>query len=170
MISSVRLSACISIGVWFGTVLFDLTTAALWERGESMTIKDLAEKTGYGVATISRVLNNQPNVSEKARQIIMQAVDESGFQLNSNAKQLKQQHSTSILVVVKGTMNEMFSELVEIIQPLVAQTSYPLRMPTRCFGQFSCARRRSLWGSFSLAATAGISWKILKKLTSLACW
>ena len=91
-----------------------------------MTIKDLAEKTGYGVATISRVLNNQPNVSEKARQIIMQAVDESGFQLNSNAKQLKQQHSTSILVVVKGTMNEMFSELVEIIQPLVAQSTFPL--------------------------------------------
>ena len=91
-----------------------------------MTIKDLAEKTGYGVATISRILNNQPNVSEKARQIIMQAVDESGFQLNSNAKQLKQQHSTSILVVVKGTMNEMFSELVEIIQPLVAQSTFPL--------------------------------------------
>ena len=57
-----------------------------------MTIKDLAEKTGYGVATVSRVLNNQPNVSEKAREIIMQAVEESGFQLNVNAKQLKQQH------------------------------------------------------------------------------
>ena len=30
-----------------------------------MTIKDLAEKTGYSVATISRVLNNHPNVSKK---------------------------------------------------------------------------------------------------------
>ena len=50
-----------------------------------MTIKDLAEKTGYGVATVSRVLNNQPNVSEKARAVIMQAVEESGFQINANA-------------------------------------------------------------------------------------
>ena len=91
-----------------------------------MTIKDLAEKTGYGVATISRVLNNHPNVSEKAKQTILQAVEESGFQLNVNAKQLKQQHATSILVVVKGTSNEMFSELLESIQSLVAQTSYPL--------------------------------------------
>lgn len=91
-----------------------------------MTIKDLAEKTGYGVATVSRVLNNQPNVSEKARQTIMQAVEECGFQLNANAKQLKQQHATSILVVVKGTSNELFSELVESIQSLIKQTHYPL--------------------------------------------
>ena len=91
-----------------------------------MTIKDLAEKTGYGVATVSRVLNNQPNVSEKARGIIMQAVEECGFQLNANAKQLKQQHATSILVVVKGTSNELFSELVESIQSLIKQTHYPL--------------------------------------------
>ena len=87
-----------------------------------MTIKDLAEKTGYGVATVSRVLNNQPNVSEKAREIIMQAVEESGFQLNVNAKQLKPQHATSILVVVKGTSNALFRELLESIQSMIKQT------------------------------------------------
>ena len=90
-----------------------------------MTIKDLAEKTGYGVATVSRVLNNQPNVSEKARRAILQAVEESGFQINSNAKQLKA-HASSILVVVKGTANEMFGEMIETIQNRVAQTQYPL--------------------------------------------
>ena len=92
-----------------------------------MTIKDLAEKTGYSVATISRVLNNQPNVSKKTREEIMQAVEECGFQININAKQLKQ-HATSILVVVKGTSNEMFSEMLETIQSLVGQTQYPLHV------------------------------------------
>ena len=91
-----------------------------------LTIKDLAARTGYAVATVSRVLNKHPNVSEKARKTIMAAVEESGFELNANAKQLKQQHATSILVVVKGTSNELFSELVERIQSLVAQTQYPL--------------------------------------------
>ena len=90
-----------------------------------MTIKDLAEKTGYSVATISRVLNNHPNVSSKTREEVSRAVEESGFQINTNAKQLKQR-AVSILVVVKGTSNEMFSEMVESIQNLVAQTSYPL--------------------------------------------
>ncbi|MBQ7800691.1 MAG: LacI family DNA-binding transcriptional regulator [Oscillospiraceae bacterium] len=91
-----------------------------------MTIKDLSAQTGYSVGTVSRVLNNQPNVSEKARAAILAAAEASGFQLNTNAKQLKQQHSNSILVVVKGTSNEFFSSLVETIQARLAQTSHPL--------------------------------------------
>lgn len=92
-----------------------------------MTIKDLAERTGYSVATVSRVLNNHPNVSPKAREEISRAAEESDFQINTNAKQLKQ-HATSILVVVKGTSNEMFSEMIETIQNLIAQTNYPLHV------------------------------------------
>ena len=91
-----------------------------------MTIKDLAAQTGYAAGTVSRVLNNHPNVSEKARRTILKAVEESGFELNVNAKQLKQQHATTILVVVKGTGNELFGEMVEAIQGLVALTHYPL--------------------------------------------
>lgn len=91
-----------------------------------MTIKDLAAKTGYAVGTVSRVLNNHPNVSEKARAAILQAVEESGFQLNVNAKQLKQSHATSILVVVKGTNNELFSQMVETIQSRLSETRYPV--------------------------------------------
>jgi len=91
-----------------------------------MTIKDLAAKTGYAVGTVSRALNNHPNVSERARQEILEAAAESGFQLNVNAKQLKQHHSTTILVVVKGIGNELFGEMVESIQTLIAQTHYQL--------------------------------------------
>lgn len=91
-----------------------------------MTIKDLAERTGYAVGTVSRALNGHPNVSEKARQTILQAAQECGFELNINAKQLKQQHATSILVVVKGTSNELFGELVESVQTLMRGTRYPV--------------------------------------------
>jgi LacI family transcriptional regulator len=91
-----------------------------------MTIKDLSARTGYSVGTISRVLNDHPNVSQKARERILQEVADSGFQLNANAKQLKQQHGNSILVVVKGTNNELFAELVEAIQTRFAKLKYPL--------------------------------------------
>ena len=91
-----------------------------------MTIKDLAAKTGYAVGTVSRALNNHPNVSDKARKTILQAARESGFQLNENAKQLKQSHSNNILVIVKGTGNEFFAEMLEYIQALVSQTRYQL--------------------------------------------
>ena len=91
-----------------------------------MTIKDISALTGYSVGTVSRVLNNQPNVSEKARSVITEAARRSGFQLNANAKQLKQSHSNVILVVVKGTSNELFGKLVEALQARAAQTHYPL--------------------------------------------
>ena len=91
-----------------------------------MTIKDLSAQTGYSVGTISRVLNNQPNVSQKARDTILRAANDCGFTLNANAKQLKQQHSNSILVLVKGTRNKIFSLLVESIQDRIAETKYPL--------------------------------------------
>ena len=91
-----------------------------------MTIKDLAAKTGYAVGTVSRALNDHPNVSAKARKAILQAAKESGFQLNVNAKQLKQSHTNNILVIVKGTGNEFFAEMLECIQTLLAKTRYQL--------------------------------------------
>ena len=91
-----------------------------------MTIKDLAAKTGYAVGTVSRALNNHPNVSDKARKAILQAAVECGFQFNANARQLKQSHSNNILVIVKGTGNEFFAEMLECIQNLIAKTRYQL--------------------------------------------
>lgn len=91
-----------------------------------MTIKDLAAITGYAVGTVSRALNNQPNVSEKARKTILQAAQDYGFQLNVNAKQLKQSTSNNILVIAKGTGNELFAEMLEYIQNLIARTRYQL--------------------------------------------
>lgn len=91
-----------------------------------MTIRDLAAQTGYSVGTVSRVLNNQPHVSELAKEIILKAAEESGFQLNENARQLKQQQSNAILVVCKGKSNELFDGLLMEIQARVASTSYTL--------------------------------------------
>ena len=91
-----------------------------------MTIKDLAAITGYAVGTVSRALNDHPNVSDKARRTILQAAEEYGFQLNVNAKQLKQTSSNTILVIVKGTGNEFFTEMLEYLQPLISRTRYQL--------------------------------------------
>ena len=91
-----------------------------------MTIKDLAAKTGYSVGTVSRVLNDQPHVSETAKEVILKAARECGFQLNTNAKQLKQQHGNSILVICKSRGNELFDNLLVAIQARIAQFSHPL--------------------------------------------
>ena len=84
-----------------------------------MTIKDIARLSGVGVATVSRVLNNHPDVSEETRRKVMAVVAEQGFQPNNNAKHLKQQSGASIAIIVKGTMNMLFADLVERCQQLL---------------------------------------------------
>lgn len=91
-----------------------------------MTIKDLARESGYSLGTVSRVLNNQPNVSEKARKTILAIAEERGFELNVSAQSLKQQRSTAVLVVVKGRANELFAAIVERLQTLFFNTTHPL--------------------------------------------
>jgi len=84
-----------------------------------MTIKDIARLSGCGVATVSRVLNDHPDVSSETRRRVMAVVEAQGFQPNNNAKHLKQQVSTSIAVIVKGIMNMLFAEMLEKLQVLL---------------------------------------------------
>ena len=65
-----------------------------------MTIKDIARESGYAVGTVSRVLNNRPDVSEKARKRVMEVVEKYNFRLNNNAKHLKQQVSSGIVIII----------------------------------------------------------------------
>lgn len=92
------------------------------KRGSTLTIKDIARQSGYGVTTVSRVLNDQPNVSEEAREKILEVVHRTGFRLNSNAKRLKQQSNSGIAVVVKGTNNMLFPAILERVQSQLLDT------------------------------------------------
>ena len=86
-----------------------------------MTIKDIARLSECGVATVSRVLNDHPDVSEETRRKVLAVVEEQGFQPNNNAKHLKQQAGTSIVIIVKGIMNMLFADLVEKLQTLLRE-------------------------------------------------
>lgn len=86
-----------------------------------MTIKDIARLSGCGVATVSRVLNHYPDVSEATRQRVMAVVEKYGFQPNSNARHLKQQVGRSIAIIVKGTRNLLFADMVELAQLRIQQ-------------------------------------------------
>lgn len=86
-----------------------------------MTIKDIARLSGCGVTTVSRVLNDRPDVSEEMRRKVMAVVEEYGFMPNTNAKHLKQQTTSSIAIIVKGTKNLLFADLVEEVQTLLLE-------------------------------------------------
>lgn len=92
--------------------------------GGRMTIKDIARESGYSVSTVSRVLNNRRDVSPEAKKRISEIVAAHHFVPNSNAKQLKQNTSKNIAVLVKGTSNMLFASIVEEVQRMLEQTKY----------------------------------------------
>ena len=81
-----------------------------------MTIKDIARISGCSVSTISRVINDRPDVRPETKEKVLQMMRESGFVPNTNARQLKIQQSRSLVFVVKGTRNLFFSDFLVQLQ------------------------------------------------------
>lgn len=81
-----------------------------------MTIKDIARLSGCGVATVSRVLNNYPDVSPDTRKRVLEVLEKYNFQPNSNARNLKQQSSHRVALIVKGIHNALFADMLEQTQ------------------------------------------------------
>ena len=76
------------------------------------------------MATVSRVLNNRPDVSPEARAKVKAVLEAHNFTPNNNARHLKQPSSTSIAIVVKGTLNTMFSHILEFMQTRIEGAGY----------------------------------------------
>ena len=89
-----------------------------------MTIKDIARECGVAVGTVSRVLNNHPDVSEKTRKKVLEIVDKYDFVLNRNARMLKMQDGKFIVIIVKGSSSILLNSLLEIIQKRLEQLPY----------------------------------------------
>ncbi|GAY72523.1 LacI family DNA-binding transcriptional regulator [Lentilactobacillus kosonis] len=64
-----------------------------------VTIRDIANKLGLSVSTVSRALNNNPRISIKTRRIVREYADKVGYEPNYNARSLTLQESNAIGVV-----------------------------------------------------------------------
>jgi len=89
-----------------------------------MTIKDIAKECGCAIGTVSRVLNNHPDVSDKTREKVLAVVEKHGFVLNANAKQLKQQERKNLVIIVKGTSSPLLNGLLEKLQKQLEPLPY----------------------------------------------
>ena len=90
----------------------------------NMTIKDIARISGCSVSTISRVINDRPDVRPETKEHVLKVMQEAGFVPNTNARQLKIQQSRSLVFVVKGTRNIFFSDFLVRLQRAAALCGY----------------------------------------------
>ena len=66
----------------------------------SPTIKEVARRSGVGIGTVSRVLNNSPQISEETKQKVLAVIKELNYTPNIAGKRLSQRRSYVIAVVV----------------------------------------------------------------------
>ena len=66
------------------------------------TIKQVAKAAGVSTQTVSRVINNRPDVSPETRQRIQQVIENLGYQPSELARSLIQQRSFTLGVVIAG--------------------------------------------------------------------
>ena len=64
-----------------------------------MNIKDIARLAGVGVSTVSRVINNHPDVKQDTREKILEIIKEYNYIPNNGARMLKQNHTRYIGVL-----------------------------------------------------------------------
>lgn len=93
-----------------------------------MTIKDVAKSCGVSVSTVSRVLNNRPDVSEEARLAVLSAVEELNYIPNNSARYLVRTRSDTVGMVVRGISNPFFSGIIKAVERCVDAAGYTLVM------------------------------------------
>lgn len=91
-----------------------------------ITIKDIAKQCGVGVSTVSRAINNHPDIHPATRQMIMDEIERTGFIPNNSARNLKRTDAKCIAVLVKGITNPFFTKMIQIIEEETQRNKYAL--------------------------------------------
>lgn len=91
-----------------------------------MTIKDVAAYCGVSVSTVSRVLNDHPDVKDDVRERVRRAIAECGYVPNNSARTLVASRSTSIGVVSRGVDNPFLSSLIRVLSREISQRGYTM--------------------------------------------
>lgn len=93
-----------------------------------MTIKDIARLCGVSVSTVSRVLNDRPDVSPAVREAVLDMVRESNYVPNNSARSLVKTSSDAIGLVVRGVSNPFYSDIIKVIGREIDAAGYTMVM------------------------------------------
>ena len=98
------------------------------DEARYMTIKDIARQCGVSVSTVSRVLNDRPDVSPENRRKVLSAIQQSNYIPNNTARDLVKTKSDAIGLVVRGVSNPFYTDIIRVIEEQVTARGYTLVM------------------------------------------
>lgn len=101
----------------------------------SVTIKDVAERANVAPSTVSRVISDSPHISDKTKRRVRKVMDELGYHLNYNARNLAIKSTKTIGIVMKNSNEEsmhdtFFPEVIRGISALCSKHDFSISLTT----------------------------------------
>ncbi|TDF93268.1 LacI family DNA-binding transcriptional regulator [Paenibacillus piri] len=94
----------------------------------SIRQKEIAEKTGYSINTVSLALKGSPRISEETRLKIMECARQLNYIPNVVARSLVQKKTNTIGIILTELMNPILTETAQEIEQLLKQAGYNMML------------------------------------------
>ena len=91
---------------------------------QTVTIYDVAREAGVSMATVSRVVNHNPNVKPSTRQKVEDVIKRLNYRPNAVARGLASKKTTTVGVIIPDITNLYFSSLAKGIDDIAAMYNY----------------------------------------------
>ena len=115
-----------------------------------VSMKDIAQRCGVSVATVSKALNDQPDIGAETRERIQKAAVEMGYVTNSAARALKANRTFNIGILFvdeqsSGLTHEYFSSVLESLKVEAESKGYDVTFINRNVGRQSSYLQHCLY-------------------------
>jgi LacI family transcriptional regulator len=90
----------------------------------NVTIYDVAREANVSMATVSRVVNGNPNVKPSTRKKVLEAIERLGYRPNAVARGLASKKTTTVGVIIPDISNIFFAELARGIEDIATMYKY----------------------------------------------
>jgi LacI family transcriptional regulator len=90
----------------------------------NITIYDVAREANVSMATVSRVVNGNPNVKPVTRKKVLDVIDRLGYRPNAVARGLASKKTTTVGVIIPDISNIFFAELARGIEDIATMYKY----------------------------------------------
>ncbi|MFS8652297.1 MAG: catabolite control protein A [Caldibacillus sp.] len=90
----------------------------------NVTIYDVAREANVSMATVSRVVNGNPNVKPSTRKKVQEVIERLGYRPNAVARGLASKKTTTVGVIIPDISNTYFAELARGIEDIATMYKY----------------------------------------------
>lgn len=90
----------------------------------TVTIKDIARECGVGISTVSRVLNNHSDVSEKTKEKVLWTMKKYNYIPNNSARNLRLNTSRTIALLISTSAKPYNLEIIRILNKEIQNHGY----------------------------------------------